>query len=78
MGGRYGCLGERIKDISSHPATRGVVNALAEWHKHKALARTALARLDAWQAKQVDYTPTNPFAPPPGLSSGGRHEREKG
>ena len=78
MGGRYGCLGERIKDISSHPATRGVVNALAEWHKHKALARTALARLDDWQAKQVDYTPTNPFAPPPGPSSGGRHEREKG
>jgi hypothetical protein len=48
MGGRYGCLGERIKDISSHPATRGVVNSLAERHKYKALARTTLARLDDW------------------------------
>ena len=25
-----------------------------EWHKHKALARVALARLDDWQDKQVD------------------------
>jgi hypothetical protein len=78
MGGRYGCLGERIKDISSHPATRGVVNSLAERHKYKALARAALARLDDWQDKQVDYTPPDPLAPPPGPSGGGRHEREKG
>jgi aromatic ring hydroxylase len=49
-----------------------------EWHKHNALARTVLALLDDWQDKQVDYTPPNPFAPPPGPSGGGRHEREQG
>ena len=26
--------GERITDISSHPATRGVVDALAEWYDY--------------------------------------------
>jgi aromatic ring hydroxylase len=49
-----------------------------EWHKHNTLARTVLALLDDWQDKQVDYTPPNPFAPPPGPFGGDRHEREQG
>ena len=49
-----------------------------EWHKHNALAHTALALLDDWQDKQVDYTPPDPLAPPPGPSDGGGHEREQG
>jgi hypothetical protein len=44
-----------------------------EWHKHNALARTALALLDDWQDKQVDYTPPNPFAPPSGQAGSGVH-----
>ena len=42
-----------------------------EWHKHNELAHYVHDLMPDWKGKEVDYTPPNPFGPPPAAQGGG-------